>query len=88
MPTTRPRRIVRRAVVAVAVVVLLLGWYFASVMCLGFAVGAGWVINPTPIVIAPLMPMQWYVQSARIGSSQVGALGAKSRVSNIAFVVT
>ncbi|MFO1092594.1 MAG: hypothetical protein U0992_04665 [Planctomycetaceae bacterium] len=74
MPATRPRRIIKRAVMALAVVVALPVWYVGSVMCLGFAIGAGWVsTSPPAIVIAALMPIDWYLRSRYPGSELIQA---------------
>ena len=56
MPATRRRRIVRTAVMALAVVVLLPVWYVGSVSLLMCVHYAGWMRSVTTST-----PARWYV---------------------------
>jgi hypothetical protein len=62
MPTTRPRRIVRRAVKVMAVLVLLPVAYVSSVLSILYAIEAGWVPRVVrPIAEAYATPLIFYV---------------------------
>jgi hypothetical protein len=63
MPSTRRRRIVRRAVMTLAGCVLLPGAYLFSMMTLWFAFGAGWIPRNAishPVMVTVVRPMVWY----------------------------
>ena len=66
MPTApRNRWIARRAVMAVAVPVLLLGWYVMTYVSLTIADSAGLVPDSVPILMLDLFscPVGWYLGS-------------------------
>ena len=62
MPATRRRRIVRRAVMALAVVVLLVVWYVAAFASVSWSVGAGYISGKTDDVMQHTVfaPLRWY----------------------------
>jgi hypothetical protein len=66
MPKPRPRRIVRRAVMAVAGVVLLPVGYLGSLMMLAICITAGW-IPKWPVINAYAVPYEWYLQNSMPG---------------------
>jgi len=70
MPPTRRRRIVRRAVMALTVVVLVVNGYVASFLCCEWLVGRG-VIKPgttLPLQETIYAPLWLYIQSELPGS--------------------
>ena len=72
MPLTRRRRIVRRAVMALAVVVLLPVLYVGSIISASFAWGAGWLPGGmSPVLEAVNAPLIWYCESAYPGSDSI-----------------
>jgi len=77
MPTTRRRRIVRRAVMALAVVVLLASGYVGLWLTCCFAYGAqltpSWADTPMRVVFAPIA---LYTSSRYPGSSGVSEIAS------------
>lgn len=77
MPTSRPRRIVRRAVMVVAVVVLLLAWYVGS-WVLWPRVCDGILYGRAPTLVAAINrffdPITSYSQSGCPGSDVLSRL--------------
>jgi hypothetical protein len=71
MPTPRSRRIVRRAAMAMAGVVLLVSGYVGSVASLFIANNAGWLPEafPESVMIAYPTPLIWYARSELPGST-------------------
>ena len=66
MPATRPRRIVRRVVMALAVVVLLPWAYLGSLIALEFSVSAGWIAY-SPAIHVYAVPCNWYYRNGLPG---------------------
>jgi hypothetical protein len=73
----RPRRIVRRAVMALAVVMLLAWGYFGVWLASSFAWGAGlmpsWTDAPSRVVFAPFAV---YITEGYPGAQRLNAIGA------------
>jgi len=76
MPTTRRRRIVRRAVMVVAWVVLLVSGYMGSCLAVHFAMGAGWIRYPheTSPHETVYRPIVWYILSEQPGGLYIGQM--------------
>jgi len=72
MPHTRPCRIVRRAVMVLAVAVLLLSGYVGSLCVVCFADGADALSDvpdfPMALAHAYVAPVDWYIDSDLPGS--------------------
>jgi hypothetical protein len=72
MPPTRPRRIVRRAVMVLAGVVLLPVTYVASAVSLSFADAAGWLPDSFWEIATPVYePLAWAVCSDFPGTDTI-----------------
>jgi hypothetical protein len=78
MNRPRRRRFVRRAVMAVAGVVLLPAWYAISAASLIVATNAGWLpaALPESAILAYPKPLFWYSEN----SERPGALACRSLV--------
>jgi hypothetical protein len=70
---TRRRRIVRSAVMALGVVVLLVASYIASVASLFIATNAGWLPEafPESVTVAYPTPLLWYASNPELPGSRV-----------------
>lgn len=69
MATTNRRRIVRRAVMALAAVVLLPVWYVASLMTIAFLWGADAL--PSGFLNVYIVPADWYCDRELPGSEKL-----------------
>jgi hypothetical protein len=76
MTELRPRRIVRRAVMVVAVVVLLVSGYVGSFLGVQVLDGAGWLPRSSlPILIVVYQPLSWYVTESDLpGAKECGSM--------------
>ena len=80
MPTTRFRRIVRRAVMVVVWFVLLVNGYVSSALVLTVATDAGWLPPPTQNapLIAAYAPLRWYMASEMPGGKLLQKMAGAS----------
>lgn len=61
MRVRKKHRIVRTAVLTVALIVLTPLLYTCSLLSLAFCIGAGWLPSaPSPMVMAYATPLKWY----------------------------
>jgi hypothetical protein len=89
MPTTRRRRIVRRAAIAVAVVALLPVWYVSAALTITVAHAAGWIpgrymIQGSTIQVV-FRPLNAYTEANLPGTGRINQMGMAARDLGRAF---